>query len=107
MNYHNIKREFNQLITTLDLKGFDSAFHAFRRFFGKNYRLEGYRKQVALCQRRNFQRRQIAGKDRKNPAGNGGAEEYGNIIDEDDRSNKHSSGLPEVRCSARTCAVSY
>jgi len=55
-----------------------------------------YREQVALCQRRDIQRRQVTGENRKNPAGDGGAEECRNIIDEDVRSNQHRSGLPSL-----------
>jgi len=41
MGYNNIKKEFNQLIAALGIEGFDLAFHAFRRFFGKNYLKNG------------------------------------------------------------------
>lgn len=41
MGYNNIKREFNLLIAALEIGGFDAAFHAFRRFFGKNYLKNG------------------------------------------------------------------
>jgi integrase/recombinase XerD len=37
VSYHNAVREFMKVVRSLDLDYFDSCFHAFRRFFGKNY----------------------------------------------------------------------
>jgi integrase/recombinase XerD len=35
--YDNVRRDFNVLMTSLGITGVDGAFHAFRRFFAKNY----------------------------------------------------------------------
>lgn len=40
-SFHNAKREFNNVVKELGIEGFDGAFHAFRRFFGKNYLKNG------------------------------------------------------------------
>jgi integrase/recombinase XerD len=41
MSYHNTVREFMKVVRSLGLEGFDGCFHAFRRFFGKNYLKNG------------------------------------------------------------------
>jgi integrase/recombinase XerD len=40
-DYYNAFREFVWLFKKLGIEGFDSAFHSFRRFFGKNYLKNG------------------------------------------------------------------
>lgn len=37
LSYDNLLRDFNKLIEKLSIKGFDGAFHAFRRCFATNY----------------------------------------------------------------------
>jgi integrase/recombinase XerD len=39
--YDNVRREFNVLMTELNIQGFDGAFHAFRRAFAKSYLRHG------------------------------------------------------------------
>lgn len=41
LTYQNIGRIFRAVVKSLGIEGFDSAFHAFRRFFGKNYLKNG------------------------------------------------------------------
>lgn len=41
LTYQNIGRIFRTLMKSLGIEGVDSAFHAFRRFFGKNYLKNG------------------------------------------------------------------